>query len=218
MDKQLPPLSEKQTPTLARALTFGFTTCAAEMHYCRYSKDAVNGMLGARVKGGYLSPFTARPGLTGYRATAATCRMFGASAAHARRLIGNQAVLPRLAVLTDCYKRKVLPFRAEDKTFEALGELDYRYVPGETCEVAYIHVDVGTEPRRLLHKVIAQFRRHKADPVFAKLIDEERFSVRILTPTAGKARALMREFGSEPLPGSIEIEVIEEMQPCLMMK
>jgi hypothetical protein len=214
---KLVPLTDKQLPIVYMALVFGFVTISAVMNHFNWSYDAVTGTLGARRRGKWLQPRPIRYGLTGFQPTLAAARELGANPSLVRPLAGVQSILPRFAVLTDCTNpgRRVLPYAFTSIKIEELRSDDYRLIPGEVYPVCYAHSDCGREPMRLLHKANSYFRRFRQIDYFRELIESNKFAVRILTPSEGKAKAIADQFTKRKASGPIEIAVIPQMQDFL---
>jgi len=212
----LPPLHEKQLPMILRAAVFGFTTAYAEARFCGYSPEVAEGCLGARTKAGWLESFKLRRDLTGFRPSAAALAARGLGKGLRVVIGGVQAALPRLAALWDCAHRRVQPLILTVGDLPRATSSDYLLVPGESAAVASLAIDAGGNPVRVRFKINKLFNAAKVDPHLGPLLRRGEFTVRILTPSPGKAEALAKTFAAARLVGPIEIDVVEEMQRWLL--
>lgn len=212
----LPPLNDKQKQIVLMAMVFGFVTIAAVMRIFGWSYEAATGSLGALVRRNRLRRIPLRFGLTGFQATLGVVRELGANPTLVRPFAGPQSILPRFAGMTDCIIRNKMPLAYSNlKDISQLRSEDYRLIPGEQYPVCYAVADLGTNPLRLLHRVNAHWREAKEDPVFRKLIEQNAFAVRILTPSEGKAKSIADLFTKRKIGGPVEIRAIPEMQDFL---
>lgn len=213
---KLPPLHEKQMPMILRAAVFGFTTVYAEMRFCGYSADVTTGCLGARVKSGWLESFPLSRDLTAFRLSTAAVTALGFRK-EIRVIIGGvQAALPRLAALWDCAHRRVEPLILGSGNLKEASSNDFLFVRGESRPVALMMIDAGGNPVRVRFKVNKLFAAIKADPNLGPVFQQGDFTVRLLTPSAGKAESLAKTFTAARLIGPVEIDVVEEMQKWLL--
>lgn len=213
---KLPPLHTKQMPMILRAAVFGFTTVYAEMRFCGYSDDVTTGCLGARVRAGWLEAFPLRRDLTGFRLSSAAVTTLGFRKDLRVVIGGVQAALPRLAALWDCAHRRVEPLILTSGNLTEASSTDYQLMPGESRPVALVMIDAGGNPIRVRFKVNKFFMAAKVDPQLGPVVQRGEFTVRLLTPSAGKAEALAKTFAAARLAGPVEIDVVEEMQKWLL--